>query len=115
MMTSQNLNILRLELAFRLEKNCQCIPGILLQFVVTRMLRKKRKMWHQTDEPSCVTKRALHLSFLQSTIKSVKKTGVLVKPKPDKILLQYQKQSQFYLYESVAELIPAYLPSLALS
>ena len=27
MMTSQNLDILRLELAFRLEKNCQCIPA----------------------------------------------------------------------------------------
>ena len=27
MMTLQNLDILRLELAFRLEKNCQCIPG----------------------------------------------------------------------------------------
>ena len=27
MMTSQNLDIIRLELAFRLEKNCQCIPA----------------------------------------------------------------------------------------
>ena len=27
MMTSQNLDILRLKLAFRLEKNCQCIPA----------------------------------------------------------------------------------------
>ena len=26
-MRSQNLDILRLELVFRLEKNCQCIPG----------------------------------------------------------------------------------------
>ena len=28
MMTSQNLDILRLKLAFRLEKNCQCIPDL---------------------------------------------------------------------------------------
>ena len=27
MMTSQNLDIIRLELALRLEKNCQCIPA----------------------------------------------------------------------------------------
>ena len=50
MMMSQNLDILRLALAFRLEKNCQCVPVLtpknfkyfFPQFVLTELSLKKK-------------------------------------------------------------------------